>query len=282
MSLTAKAYAKINLYLEVLEKRPDGYHEVETVMQSVDLFDEVTAELTDGEISVICDKEELSGEENIVHKACRYFFDFCGKNLGASVFIKKNIPVAAGLGGGSADAAATILLLNKLTNANYTVNELLPLALRLGADVPFCLIGGTALGEGIGEVLTPLESKTFYFVLLKEAEKQSTGVMYQILDGETFKSDCDINELIKGLREGEKALINENIFNSFEFCWDFEEISKPFTPFAPDKVFLSGSGPTVCALFYDSTDALACAEKLRNDGFNAYFVKSMPEGISFE
>ncbi len=279
MALKAKAYAKINLFLDITGKRPDGYHNLDTVMQSVSLFDEITLRLTDSGITVRCDMEELAGESNIVHKACKAFFEFSGFSGGTDIEIVKNIPVAAGLGGGSADAAAALALLNIESGCNYPIERLIPIAAKLGADVPFCLVGGTARAQGIGEVLTPVYSPSMYYVLLKDYEKQSTGQMYAKLDSTDYLKTGSIEGLLDGMNENNKGKIAANFFNAFKYCWEFKNMSSVFKPYEPIEVFLSGSGPTICAFFGSKAEAENCADALKIKGYNVFYAESKPCGV---
>ena len=278
MQLSAKAYAKINLYLDVLGKRSDGYHLLAMIMQSVDLYDLITVKKTaTNEINVICENSDINSQENIVYKAAKAFLEKINSKIGLDIYVEKNIPIAAGTAGGSADAAATLKLLNILTDANLTDKELADIGVTLGADVPFCLLGGTAYAGGIGEELKPLNTPPMYYVMLKNRTKRSTGEMYKQLDECKYKKDKDINCLISGIEKGDFPKIYDNIFNAFEYCWDFSEMSKPFSEFAPKKIFLSGSGPTVCAAFETEKEALNCYDKLKNLG--AKFAKSKNVGV---
>lgn len=166
--LTLLAYAKINLFLDITGKRVDGYHLLETVMQSVDLPDIVTLELTDSEISVSCsDPTVPENDGNICYKAAELFFALLGKSGGASIHIDKRIPHGAGLGGGSADAAAVLRGLNELSGRPFDEETLLGLAVKVGADVPFCMVGGTKLCRGIGELMSdekPYPARCFLIV----------------------------------------------------------------------------------------------------------------------
>lgn len=279
MPIKAKAYAKINLFLDITGKREDGYHTLDSIFQSVSIHDEVSLRLVGNQISVVCDREDLSGESNIVYKACELFFNTVGYKGGAEIEIKKNIPVAAGLGGGSADAAATLYLLNTALNAGYSTEKLCELALSLGADVPFCLVGGTAQVGGIGEQIKKLGTPETHYVLLKEQEKQSTGKMFKIIDETHYKNDKRIENMIFGLDSSNVQIISDNLFNAFEFCWNFEDMVAPFTEFSPLGVFLSGSGPTVCAIFKSKENAQKCASALVQKGYNAFYAHSTPIGI---
>lgn len=279
MIASARAYAKINLFLAVKGKRPDGYHELDTVMQSVSLYDEVKVQLTQGDIRVTCDKGELEGEENIAYKACKTYMEAAGKSSGANIHINKNIPVAAGLGGGSADAAAVLLLLNRLFGEPLSRDRLLSLAAKLGADVPFFILGGTATATGIGEILDPLNTPTLHFVLVKEGSKQSTGGMYALLDSLGAPVDDGLEAMVKAIRAESVSDIASSVFNSFEACWDIKNMTACFAPFKPLTSFLSGSGPTVCAMFESEQAARDCALSLQGRGMNAFYAHSVPVGI---
>ncbi len=283
MILKAKAYAKINLFLQVLGKRSDGYHELDTIMQSVSLFDELELTLTDdNEIKVLCSDSGLCGEENIVYRAAKLFFEFYGKSFGVKISLKKKIPVAAGLGGGSADAAAVLLLLNKTVGNKFKIEELLPLAEKLGADVPFCLVGGTLRCRGVGEQLSEVPSGEMYFVLLKEFSKKSTGQMFALLDSTDYNPKYKTEDFILALESGNLSDIASKLFNSFDYCWNMGEMIAPFLPYTPLGTFLSGSGPTVCALFADERSAKKCCNELINKGLSAFFASSVKKGTEIE
>ena len=279
MRYRAKAYAKINLFLDVLGKRSDGYHDLDTVMQNVSLFDEVSLELTDGDISVKCDNFTICDENNIAYAACRSFFEYTRINKGANIEINKRIPLAAGLGGGSADAATVLLLLNMATKANLEEQELIDLAKPLGADVPFFIVGGTARAGGIGEKLTKIAAPEMNYVLLKNGEKQSTAKMYATIDNTDYHVCSDVEQLIDSLAENNLLNTSKHIFNAFSYCWDFKALAEPFERFKPISVFLSGSGPTVCALFPECNAAKACADVLKSEGYEAYSVISVGFGM---
>ncbi len=281
MIYTARAYAKTNLFLDVAAKRPDGYHDINTVMQSLSLYDEVSLEICGSGISVQCDNKALAGEDNIAFLACKSFLEYAGITCGAKIYITKNIPVAAGLGGGSADAAAVLMLLNQVTGTNLSIEELIPIAAKLGADVPFFLMGGTVKAQGIGEKLTKLPDADVNLVLLKSHTKQSTGAMYKLLDSLVNPCHRDIDVFIDVLNLNDANAISGGIFNSFEACWDMKELSAPLMPFEPLKVFLSGSGPTLCALFADSVSAEKAANRLIENGLEAFAVSSVPYGVDF-
>lgn len=282
MTLTARAYAKTNLCLEVLGKRDDGYHELDTVMHSVSIFDEISLTVTPQKgIACKCDNNVICGQDNIVFSAAEAFFAQTKNEFGAHFSIKKGIPVAAGMGGGSADAAAALLLLNKASGDPLDDNALFSLAQKLGADVPFCLMGGTARARGIGEKLEKLPDISFSFVFIKQFEKQSTAQMYSKLDSLPNIFFGATQGLVSAVCSGDKVFVKKHFVNSFELCWDMQKLTQSFEVFNACTTFLSGSGPTVGAVFENEGDAIICAKNLQNKGIPAFFAKSVPFGVEF-
>ncbi len=282
-SLKAKAFAKVNLFLEVTGKRKDGYHLLDTVMQSVGLYDEITVSITDKkDITVVCDQDKLSGKDNIVYKACEEFFAFSGWTSGLLINISKNIPVAAGTGGGSADAATVLNLLNVLSGKNYSEEILCDIALKLGADVPFCVLGGTARALGIGEELMPIKTPKLYLAMLKYGTKKSTKEMYQKIDESKTLKVLSSDLIIDAINNDDLEGIYKNIYNAFEVCWDFDAYLEIFKPYPHKAVFLSGSGPTVCALFDNEKKALNTVSDLKALGYEANFAPFVDKGFLTE
>src|SRR4030042_3844503 len=189
--ISLQAYAKINLTLEVLSKRPDGYHEIASVLQAISLADTLTFEPAET-LDLNCNVPELQTGDNLVLKAARLLKEISGYKKGARINLTKRIPLAAGLGSGSTDAAATLLGLNKLWGLNLAHNKLLELAAKLGSDVPFFLYGGTALAQGRGEKLTALPAATeLWMILLKpaiEPVSNKTAQLYSRLNPSHFPS----------------------------------------------------------------------------------------------
>jgi len=179
VTLAYRAHAKINLYLDVLSKRRDGYHNIETVFQSVGLADELTLSERPSRISLACSIPELDSDENLVFRAATLLRERSGCNLGAHIVLDKAIPIAAGLAGGSTDAAATLIALNHLWELGLSLADLFKLARELGSDVPYCLIGGTVAATGRGEHLIPITPlPTTWFVLLHPKVTVSTARIY--------------------------------------------------------------------------------------------------------
>lgn len=264
MSCVEKAYAKVNLTLAVGEKRPDGYHEVVSVMQRVSLCDTLTAEQTREGITLTCSDPALpSGEENLAHRAASLFFRETGIAGGAALTLEKRIPSQAGLGGGSSDAASALLALRKLYAPALSDTELETMAAALGSDVPFFIRGGTQLATGRGEVLSPLPPLTDgWFVIVKPAESFSTPAMYRRLDN--LPPAC--TPPLPPLQDGLPALA-AGLFNRFEAAipagstvWDIKARLAAYGALAS---LLSGSGSAVFGLFDTETAARAAVEALR-------------------
>lgn len=264
MSCVEKAYAKVNLTLAVGEKRPDGYHEVVSVMQRVSLHDTLTAEQTREGITLTCSDPALpSGEENLAHRAASLFFRETGIAGGAALTLEKRIPSQAGLGGGSSDAASALLALRKLYAPALPDTELETMAAALGSDVPFFIRGGTQLATGRGEVLSPLPPLTDgWFVIVKPTESFSTPAMYRRLDNLPPACTPPLPPLQGGL-----PALAAGLFNRFEAAipagsavWD---IKARFAAYGALASLLSGSGSAVFGLFDTETAARAAVEALR-------------------
>lgn len=246
------AYAKVNLSLEITGVREDGYHLLDTVMQTVDLYDELQIELrNDGKIVIKCDDDSIAGEDNICYKAAEIFFEEIDKKDGVTIFINKKIPTAAGLGGGSSDAAATLKAMNFLYGNILTTSKLCDLALKLGADVPFFIIGGSARVKGIGEIIESFEPKKNVFLLLiKDGVKHSTAEMYRKIDECNLNLNIDASKACQtALENGDFKMLKESFVNDFNFVCDFENIKQDLLLVGAEAVSLSGSGPTVMGLF---------------------------------
>lgn len=264
MKCVKKAYAKVNLTLAVGEKRPDGYHEVVSVMQRISLHDTLTAEQTREGITLTCSDPALpSGEENLAHRAASLFFRETGIAGGAALTLEKRIPSQAGLGGGSSDAASALLALRKLYAPALPDTELETMAAALGSDVPFFIRGGTQLATGRGEVLSPLPPLTDgWFVIVKPTESFSTPAMYRRLD--ELPPAC--TPPLPPLQGGLPALAS-GLFNRFEAAipagsavWDIKARLAAYGALAS---LLSGSGSAVFGLFDTETAARAAVEALR-------------------
>lgn len=275
-----KANAKINLILSITGKREDGYHLIDTVMQNISLFD-IVAVKPSKKIAVKCMGYDIENEKNIAFKAANIFFEETGIIGGADIRIKKRIPMAAGLGGGSADAAAVLLALNRMYNANLSVEKLEEIALKLGADVPFFITGGTKRAEGIGEILTDLKPlKKGYFILVKDGTKPSTAEMYKRLDSEEHPKP-DVDSAVKLIENEDILNFAKVLGNSFAAVWNESTTKELFMEFNPLKISLSGSGPTWFAVFDDKGAAKKAFKALKKQKKECYFAKPQDFGVSF-
>lgn len=281
MKLAALANAKVNLYLKVLDKRNDGLHNLDMVMQSVSLADkvEIDTDYSDG-LKVVCDGENI--ENNIAETAARLYFDSAEMSVqNLQISIEKNIPVSAGLAGGSADAAAVLVLCNKIYK-RFSDSQLIELGGKIGADVPFCMIGGLARVTGFGDKIVSLPVNTdYHLVLIKAAEKRSTGYMYSLLDNMDKHITADADKLISLLTDNSEASC-EYMQNDFALLWNdgnSERIKADLISCGAKAVSLSGSGPTFFGVFFDKLTAKACCEKLKNKYANVFLASPVLCGI---
>ena len=285
-SIKAKVYAKINLSLDITGKRDDGYHTLSSVMQSVSLCDTITVSQCEGqnpEIRLTCSNGTICGEDNLAFVAAKRFFDAAGIVPDAVIHIEKQIPLAGGLGGGSADAAAVLAVLNSAWGEPLSDQELFDIALSLGADVPFCLYGGTKLAEGIGEVLTPLKDMPDCLMLIaKKGVKSSTGDMYRRLDSAKSVKKSDLEVIKSGLDMGDVKLISKGLYNCFETVCGEQSISVKTEMLKSGALYagLSGAGPSVFGIFEDKAGREEAALKLKDMGCDVFFCS--PSNKSFE
>lgn len=260
----ARSYAKINLTLDILGKREDGYHSLKTVMQTVNLSDLIIVDKHDGEIKVTTNKKFLpSNNKNIAYAACEAFLKETGIRGGAKILIHKNIPVAAGLAGGSGNGAAVLAAMNKLHSEPLTDAELCKLGAKLGADVPYCLMGGTQLAEGIGEILTPLKPMSNHCVLLVTPPiSVSTRAIFSEFDNIEKDIFPNTATMIKAIENDDFDGICNNLSNTFESVTAkmypvIDEIKQKMLSDGAKGAIMSGSGPTVFGFFNDYKTAKA-------------------------
>jgi 4-diphosphocytidyl-2-C-methyl-D-erythritol kinase len=263
----------------VTGKRADGYHIIDSVMQSISLYDTLTLRKFDN-IKVVCSKSEFSGEKNIAFTAAKAFFDYTKISGGADIFIEKGIPDAGGLGGGSSDAAGVILGLDKLYNTKLSLDELLKIGLSVGADVPFCVFGGTARVGGIGEELYRLPSiKGLYFIIAKNGTKPSTGEMYRQLDSIENPVLPDTQGFINALLNDGFNKAAGYIGNSFEALTGVFGIDEALADTNYTALCLSGSGPCVFAAYSNECDANKALNILKVQNIEAYIATPAESGI---
>lgn len=265
-----KSRAKINLSLDVLRKRADGYHEVEMIMQQIDLYDRVVLkERDDNKITVMSDCEFIPKDSgNIAYQAALLMQNRGNTQKGIDIYIEKNIPVAAGLAGGSSNAAAVITGLNKLWNLNLSMEELMDIGVKIGADVPFCILGGAALAEGIGEKLTPIEGlKNVWLVIAKPSISVSTAEVYGHLDLSKLTDRPNTPELLKYVEDGDLLALSRNMRNVLETVTEtkypvIKEIKNKMVEFNGLGSMMSGSGPTVFGIYKNYERAKSAYENL--------------------
>ncbi len=285
------AYAKINLYLDVLSKRDDGFHEVKTVMHSLSLCDELTVSLSPSNsrgihITVSGDTRLPTDSRNLAYRAAELFLDSILLDAQVSIKLKKNIPIAAGLAGGSSDAAAVLRAMNRLAGRPLTGKRLLSLASALGSDVPYCLLGGTAICLGRGEHISRLPGAFLHAVVAISDEHISTPAAYAGLD-ELYSDftgcrdqhpDRLYDALAASLSDGASEL--PELYNIFEnvilpICPKAEQIKAKLSSMGATHTLMSGSGPSVFGIFGTESAARAAAEALLRDGFRAHYAHSV-------
>lgn len=255
--LTLECRAKINLAIDVLRKREDGYHDVEMILKEIALSDRMTLTLrTDGKIVISSDSAALPlGEGNLAYRAARLFFEHLGRTEGVEIHIEKRIPMGAGLGGGSADAAGVLKGLNAIFGNPFDVDALLRLGARLGSDVPFCVLGGCAKATGIGDILAPLPMPpALHCVIAKPEPFVSTKWVYENLDLSKRPDGLNVSEVAEGIRRGDLSAICQNAANILETVtipaypivgW----IKEAFLESGAVLSLMSGSGSAVFGLF---------------------------------
>ena len=216
--VSLKAYAKINLFLEILGKREDGYHELVTVMQEIDLFDDLSFKEVDCGILIVCEDKDIPiNEDNLIWKAARCFMDRLGIKKGVEICLQKRIPVGAGLGGGSSDAAATLNGLNQLWNTGCSPDELMEMASCIGSDVPFFINGKTGLCKGRGEIVTPVSvNKEYVYVIIYPNLKINTTNIYQNLKLDLTKDMKDVNFFLGQLSKTKAVDLGKSLYNRLE------------------------------------------------------------------
>lgn len=269
MKIKVKAPAKINLTLDVLRRRADGYHDVSMVMQAVDLCDYVTVEATDsGKAEIFCDYPGVPCDEsNIAYKACKLFFNYIKTdNPGVAITIDKHIPTQAGLAGGSADAAAVLVGLNKLFDAFLKEKELCEIGSKVGADVPFCIVGGTKVASGTGTKLdkVPLMPKC-NIVICKPDLNISTAEAYSRIDSVKLSHPEFTAEMVKAICARDIWMVTSSLCNDFEIALDLDEIKKIKKIMLKNKALgasMSGSGSAVFAVFNKLSKAKKCVKVL--------------------
>lgn len=285
--MKVKTAAKINLMLDVLGTLPNGYHSLFMIMQSVDCFDTVRVDLIKGnKIKIISDDKRVpKDEKNIAYKAAKAFFEYndIKENCGVEIEIDKKIPMAAGLAGGSADAAGVIFALDKLFNTNLPLFTLCEIGEKVGADVPFSLHGGTALCMDTGSVIAPLTKlENCYVVLCKPNMDISTPNAYKQIDEAPRIRHCDRNSMLYAMKNRDYELMCRKAANVFEQVVEVPvrpHIKTTMKKLGADLAMMSGSGPTVFGVFRNKDDAQKCVEKLKQEFDEVYLTSPCEKSI---
>lgn len=279
-----RALAKINLGLDVVRKREDGYHEVRMIMQNIGICDELDMKITDAPGIVLeTNREDLPTDEgNLIYRAAKLLMDEFRVEKGVHIFLKKQIPVAAGMAGGSSDAAAAMIGINELFELGLTQQELMERAVRIGADVPYCIMGGTALAEGIGEVLSKLPPMPDCMILIaKPPIDVPTKFVYGNLKANELESHPDIDTMIQDLQKKDLEHMCQIMGNVLETVTIpaypvIDEIKKLMTASGAVGAMMSGSGPTVFGIFTDQESAKRAEASVRDSGLAGDVFLTVP------
>ena len=289
MKKTVKAYGKINLSLEITGLLPNGYHSLKTVMQSVSLYNRITVETnTSGIITLSSDDKSLpTDRKNTAFRAAELFLEAAKPNgIGLDIYIEKNVPYQAGMGSASADAAGVLAAANKLCGSILPQNELLGIAAKVGADVPFCLIGGTALAEGIGEKLTALPSLPDCGLLIYHPNKGiSTPEAYRRFDAMTDPVQPDCSECVKAIESGSLKAVSDSCGNVFELCCDIGDVFEMKSELLRAGALtacMTGSGTAVFGIFETDSKAQAAKVLINRPEWRCWTARPVNRGAEFE
>lgn len=281
-SIQIKARAKINLTLDVLGRRENGYHDVEMIMQQIGMYDLVTVTLTEsGAITLACSDAFLPlDEKNLAYRAAKVMMDRFGLSCGFDIHIEKNIPIAAGLAGGSTDAAAVIKAINTLCGLDLSIEAMQEIGFTLGADVPFCFLEGCAIARGLGEVLTPIRGfEHAWMVLVKPSFGVSTKDVYTNLKLDGIMSHPDTKRMVQALERQTRHEILSGLCNvletvTLEMHPKVNDIKALLTSFGAEGVLMSGSGPTVFGIYGSYERAKTAHKKLKKHYPQSYVVST--------
>lgn len=273
--ISINAMAKINLGLDVLRRRENGYHDVKMIMQTVNIYDTLDfVKKEEPGIIVKVDAMELpTDENNLIYKAAKLLYERCQMKEGVEIALTKRIPIAAGMAGGSTDAAAALVGMNQLFELGLTMEELKGIGVKIGADVPYCIEGGTALSEGIGEILTKLPDAPDCFVVVAKPEiSVSTKYVYENLHANELKHHPDIDGMVEAIREGNLDGVCERMENVLETVTEnkypvISQIKKLLKDAGAENSLMSGSGPTVFAIFKEEETAKKALQMVEISGF---------------
>jgi len=286
ITLQGKAYGKINIGLDVLRRRPDGYHDVKMIMQTVSLHDRISITKLTGDTSILLETNLNflpTNENNLVYKAAKLLLEEFSIKDGVSIKLEKHIPVAAGMAGGSTDAATTLELINEMFSLGLSKEELMKRAVTLGADVPYCIMRGTALSEGIGEVLTPLKPIPDCFILIvKPPIHVSTKFVYENLNVSNLETHPDIDGIVSSIEQQDLISMATKMENVLETVTEenypvISEIKQQMVEHGAISSLMSGSGPTVFGI-YDNEQKIEDAAtffKIKYPSYRTYISRPM-------
>ncbi len=287
MKLTLKANSKINLLLDITGKKKNGYHSLFTIMQSLSLGDIITVEKTAGElITVSCDTAGVpTDKSNIVYKCAERFFEYAGieKNKGIHIHIEKKVPFQAGMGGGSGDGAAVLIALNKIFKTDYPEKILCRIGVKVGADIPFCIVGGTALALDTGAVVAPLpDLEGFPIVIVKPKDGVSTKEAYEAVDSVENMKHPKNNQMLELLADGESEAAIKLCNNVFEQAFEISgrvDIKHIMNKNKALAACMTGSGSAVYGIFKEKKDAENAIKELEKMFDEVYFCNPESFGV---
>ena len=287
--ITIKAYGKINLTLDITGKRNDGYHLLEMIMQSVDIYDTIKVEKSESNKSTIkCTGDHApSDSSNIAYKAAELMISKYKGAKAVDIDIVKRIPAAAGMAGGSADAAAVLFAMKSLFEMDITEQELRQTALELGADIPFCLMGGTVLAQGIGEDLTALDFMQLDLIVIKPEDSISTDKIYKSVDISKITQRPDNKKALKAIAENDTELLVSSMYNVLEpitkrFVPKISDIEKDLKDNGAVFAMMTGSGSAVFGIFDDKDKMKAAYDELKKTYDDIYITKTLTGGLTVE
>ena len=278
MQVTVHAPAKINLTLDIVGVREDGYHILESIFQAVSVYDTITVKTKWGKsITLVADGCDCPAEKNTAYKAAEAFFRYTGLKKGVKITVEKHIPQQAGMGGGSADAAGVLWALNLLFDTRLTIAQLCEIGLSVGADMPFCVLGGTALVKGIGEKLQILPAlPDCYIVVVQPDEGISTKEAYAAVDNAVITHRPDNAAAIAALKAGDLLGVCAQAVNVFEVATELESVAairRKMEAYAPLCSQMTGSGSCVFAIFTDRDSAVECQMDLLEEYPTAFVCR---------
>ena len=290
-TVTVLAFAKINLTLDITGKLPNGYHTVDMVMQTVSLSDKITVEKRENQtdsnrIQLSCNKKYIPCDNrNTAYKAVLYFSEYCGMVCNVKIRVEKNIPSQAGLAGGSADGAGVLVALNRLYDTHLTNEQLAEIGAKIGADVPFCIYGGTMLATGIGTDLQKIEHNfdfgKYSVLLCKPNIGVSTPMAYQKSDSRPFAENVHSTALINAMQQNNETDFLNSLYNDFDSLLELSEVQHIKSVMKENGALqsvMSGSGPTVYGIYEDTVALQNTYELLKQNYAETYSTKICDSG----